>query len=170
MHNSANDSFNSTFQKMIYLSLHHQNTNLSFNFNIIHKHVGQLSLCWPFLLVKNIFSSPGNCPGWTVIDNSVCVFVSIFTPVAQLTDKMDPCIVHQNDCPESHNDAHKKIQKNEENLPSNYEGKSYLISSGPATGQAWTVIGNQLKFCCARLRLLLAFRSLSFLLFKLPTL
>ena len=41
-----------------------------------------------------IFSSPGYCPGWTVIGNSVCVCVCVcvcvWTHFAQLTDKMDP--------------------------------------------------------------------------------
>ena len=70
-----------------------------------------------------IFSSPGHCPGWTVIGNSVCLSVCPFTPVAQLTDKMDPCAKHQNYSPGSHNDAHKNNPKNppknEDNLPTN---------------------------------------------------
>ena len=41
----------------------------------------------------------------------MCLCVCLSTPVAQLTDKMDLCIMHQNDSPGSHNDAHPKKKK-----------------------------------------------------------
>ena len=36
-----------------------------------------------------IFFSPGHCPGWTVIGNSVCVCACLSTPVAWPTNKYD---------------------------------------------------------------------------------
>ena len=48
----------------------------------------------PFLpekLLKYIFSSPGNCPGWTVIGNFVCVVMSVCLYVNTL------CSAHRQD-------------------------------------------------------------------------
>ena len=71
------------------------------------------------------------CPTDTfspAIGNSACLFVCVSVALAQLTDKMDPCIIHQNDYPEFHDDAHQnKSKKNEDNLPSNSESKSYWL-------------------------------------------
>ena len=52
------------------------------------------------------FLQPGHCPGWTVIDNSVCMSACLWTAVAWLTDKMDPYAKHLNDSPGSHDEAH----------------------------------------------------------------
>ena len=56
-----------------------------------------------------IFSSPGHCPGWTVIGNSVCLSVCLWMALALPTDKMDPKYIIPNVLYMSGMNAHKKI-------------------------------------------------------------
>ena len=52
----------------VFLSIKNSSSNSNHSTNLVLQRNGSITLC-------GIFSSPGHCPGWTVIGNSVCLSV-----------------------------------------------------------------------------------------------